>query len=132
MIKKIVLDKNDRDTINIFLHKLTSKIILENIYFDFDRYLLDDDSKKYLNVIADWLKESNIKSLEISGHTDNIGNENYNLKLSEERALSVYKYINTFGISNIKINYKGYGSSLPISKTYVGPKNRRIEFTIIN
>ncbi len=128
----LVTEINDRDTINIFLNKLTSKIILENIYFDFDSYHLDDDSKKYLNVIADWLKESNIKSLEISGHTDNIGNENYNLKLSEERALSVYNYINTFGISNIKINYKGYGSSLPISKTYVGPKNRRIEFTIIN
>ena len=127
-----VIDEIDKDTIDSFLYRLENKIILENIYFDFDSYKLDSASKEYLDIISNWLNESKIKEIEIIGHTDNIGTENYNLKLSRERAKSVYEHMILFNFKNLKINYKGLGSSVPIYEHYEGPKNRRIEFTIIN
>tara|TARA_B100001057_G_scaffold85312_1_gene81123 strand:- start:4141 stop:5889 length:1749 start_codon:yes stop_codon:yes gene_type:complete len=127
-----VISLDERDTISIYLTPFKDNIILENIYFDFDNYILNDLSKKYIEVIFDWLIDNQIKQILISGHTDNIGTQEYNKILSEKRAKSVYEYLVSLSNKKLKISYRGYGSSKPLKVGYDGPKNRRIEFTIIH
>ena len=126
-----VISLNESDTISIYLTPFEDNIILKNIYFDFDNYILNDSSKKYIKVIYDWLIDNHIKEILITGHTDDIGAEEYNKILSEKRAKSVYEYLLSMSIEKLKISYKGYGSSKPVRDGYDGPRNRRIEFTII-
>ena len=127
-----LISLNETDTISIYLTPFEENIILENIYFDFDNYVLNDLSKKYIKVIYDWLIYNQVKQIIITGHTDNIGTQDYNKILSEKRAKSVYEYLLSLSNEKLKISYKGYGSSKPLRDGYDGPKNRRIEFTIIN
>ena len=127
-----IVSPNDTDTISIYLTPFEENIILENIYFDFDNYVLNDLSKKYIKVIYDWLIYNQVKQILITGHTDNIGTQDYNKILSEKRAKSVYEYLLSLSNEKLKISYKGYGSSKPLRDGYDGPKNRRIEFTIIH
>ena len=127
-----LISLNETDTISIYLTPFEENIILENIYFDFDNYVLNDLSKKYIKVIYDWLINNQVKQILITGHTDNIGTQDYNKILSEKRAKSVYEYLLSLSNEKLKISYKGYGSSKPLRDGYDGPKNRRIEFTIIN
>ena len=127
-----LISLNGTDTISIYLTPFEENIILENIYFDFDNYVLNDLSKKYIKVIYDWLINNQVKQIIITGHTDNIGTQDYNKILSEKRAKSVYEYLLSLSNEKLKISYKGYGSSKPLRDGYDGPKNRRIEFTIIN
>ena len=72
--------------------------------------------------------------LEIKGHTDNVGSESYNQKLSEERANSVKTYLISKGIEGSKITSSGFGLSKPIASNDTADgraKNRRVEFIII-
>tara|TARA_B100001109_G_scaffold113201_1_gene92346 strand:+ start:758 stop:994 length:237 start_codon:yes stop_codon:yes gene_type:complete len=77
------------------------------------------------------LIDNQIKEILITGHTDGIGEEKYNKILSEKRAKSVYEYLLSLSHEKLKISYQGYGSSKPVRDGYDGPRNRRIEFTII-
>jgi outer membrane protein OmpA-like peptidoglycan-associated protein len=73
--------------------------------------------------------------IEISGHTDNIGGEEYNLELSQNRAKAVYDYLILNGIKKNSLTYKGYGFLLPndTNETKEGrTNNRRTEFKVIN
>ena len=126
-----VISFDESDTISIYLTPFEDNIILENIYFDFDNYTLNDSSKKYIKVIYDWLIDNQIKEILITGHTDDIGAEEYNKILSEKRAKSVYEYLLSLSNEKLKISYKGYGSSKPLRDGYDGTRNRRIEFAII-
>ena len=126
-----VISLDESDTISIYLTPFEDNIILENIYFDFDNYTLNDSSKKYIKVIYDWLIDNQIKEILITGHTDDIGAEEYNKILSEKRAKSVYEYLLSLSNEKLKISYKGYGSSKPLRDGYDGTRNRRIEFAII-
>ena len=92
---------------------------------------MNDSSKKYIKVIYDWLIDNQIKEILITGHTDDIGAEEYNKILSEKRAKSVYEYLLSLSNEKLKISYKGYGSSKPLRDGYDGTRNRRIEFAII-
>ena len=109
-----VISLDISDTISIYLTPFDDNIILENIYFDFDNYTLNDSSKKYIKVIYDWLIDNQIKEILITGHTDDIGAEEYNKILSEKRAKSVYEYLLSLSNDKLKISYKGYGSSKPL------------------
>ena len=120
-----------KDTLLIYLNKLDKKITLKNIYFEFDSYELNDESKKYLTIISDWISSEEFKKIEISGHADNVGSEDYNFKLSTIRAKSVFEYIININPSIKNLEFKGYGNSVPIQPNYKGPENRRIEFKII-
>lgn len=120
------------DTIDIFMNRLDENIILKNIYFDFDSYELSSDSKKYLSIISQWLGNNNFKEIQISGHADNVGSDEYNYSLSEARAEAVVKFILSIDPTIKNIYYKGFGNSVPIRPNYDGPENRRIEFKINN
>ena len=127
-----IIEDLSSDTIDIFMSRLDENIILKNIYFDFDSYELNSDSKKYLSIISQWLGNNNFKEIQISGHADNVGSDEYNYSLSEARAEAVVKFILSIDPTIKNIYYKGFGNSVPIRPNYDGPENRRIEFKINN
>jgi len=107
--------------------------ILKNIFFRFDSYELEKESFPELDKIIQFIKLNNL-SIEIQGHTDNLGTEIYNQKLSTNRAKTVYQYIINGGVDKKKLTYKGYGFSQPIStnETKEGQVlNRRTTLKII-
>ena len=119
------------DSVEVLLNKIKKQYVLKNIYFELDSYELSSDSKNILDVIILWLSKNDNMEIEIGGHTDDIGDDNYNLILSEKRANSVYGYLLEKNKNLKNLSYKGYGNKRPISSGYNGPKNRRIEFRIL-
>ena len=110
------------------------KTILKNIFFNTNSYELQNKSYVELEKLLQFIQSNKNIKIEISGHTDNTGNENHNKQLSLNRAKSVYDYLIEKGISASRLSYKGYGSSMPIDKnnTEKGKqKNRRTEFKVI-
>ncbi len=113
-----------------------SKIILKNIFFKFDSYELTQNSKVELGKILH-LIESNSSAnwrIEISGYTDNVGSDKYNLELSTNRAKSVYDYLVKNELGKTKITFIGRGASnfLNNNNSEEGrSQNRRIEFKIL-
>ncbi len=107
---------------------------LNNVFFDFDKYELKPESYSELDRVVKFLNEYLSVEIEIAGHTDNIGNNEYNQKLSENRANAVANYLFSKGISKDRITVIGYGETLPIdtNETEEGrQKNRRVEFKIL-
>ncbi len=105
---------------------------LSNVFFDFNSAVIKEESFPELNQIALFLEKNPELNVEISGHTDFIGTEAYNLKLSEARAKAIYDYLE---IRNGKerLSFKGYGSSMPLATndTEEGrSRNRRCELKI--
>lgn len=112
--------------------KVGLKFELKNIYFDFGKATLRDESKVELDRLYDILSRSMI-SIELGGHTDNVGSDENNLKLSQDRVNSVKEYLVKKGIPADRINAVGYGESQPIASndTEEGrQKNRRVEVKI--
>jgi len=110
------------------------KLNLKNILFEFDSYQLNEEAKKTLDAIYEVLKNYPDREIQISGHTDNIGTEEYNLELSEKRAKAVANYLLEKGLKEDQISYKGYGSSIPIAPNDTPEnrsKNRRVEIFIL-
>ena len=108
-------------------------IVLNNIFFDFDKASLRPDSKPELERVVTVLKDNPSMKIEISGHTDNKGSATYNLKLSESRSKSVVDYLVSRGIERNRLTFKGYGFLKPIASndTEEGrQQNRRTEFKV--
>jgi OmpA-OmpF porin, OOP family len=123
-------------TLDIDLEKATEGTIavLQNIFFDVDKYELQEKSKTELQKISRFLNENPSVRVEISGHTDNVGSPAYNKQLSEKRAQSVYQYLTANGIDPKRLVPRGFGPEKPVSsnETEAGRQsNRRIEFKII-
>jgi outer membrane protein OmpA-like peptidoglycan-associated protein len=110
-------------------------ITLNNVFFDFDQVTLKQESFPELNRIVNLMKEKSGMKIEIAGHTDSIGTDDYNLNLSERRANSVMHYLLEKGqIEKDRITIVFFGESKPIESndTKEGrKKNRRVEFKII-
>ncbi len=114
--------------------KLGDKIILKNIFYDFDKSTLRPESIKELENLLAFLNKRPTLRIEISGHTDNKGSARYNKKLSEDRAKSVVTYLVEHGIDPARLEAKGYGFDEPIATndTDEGRQlNRRTEFMVI-
>ena len=110
--------------------KAGGKVIMNNILFDFNESTLVESSKKELDKLANILTESPELNIIISGHTDSIGNADYNQILSMKRAISVSEYLNAKGIEKERMRCKGFGSSAPLlpnNSEENRAKNRRIE-----
>ncbi|HQI45728.1 MAG TPA: OmpA family protein [Bacteroidales bacterium] len=111
------------------------RIVLNNVFFDFDKYTLRPESVEELNKWVQFLSNNGTLKIEVSGHTDNKGTAEYNKTLSENRAMAVCNYFIENGIAKTRIKYKGYGFDQPIAtnKTDEGrQKNRRTEIKIIS
>lgn len=107
---------------------------IRNLEFDFGKSTIRPRSYPSLNRVADLLVKKGI-SLKLAGHTDNVGSDAANMKLSKDRAESVKSYLVSQGANPSKIEAVGYGESQPIAtnSTNAGrQKNRRVEFTIYN
>lgn len=110
------------------------KIILKNIFFETDSYNLKQESYVELQKLVDFLNQNPDLNIEIGGHTDNIGTEQYNQILSENRAKSVVDYLIENKIDKKRLTYKGYGFSEPLTSNNIEEgraQNRRTEFKII-
>lgn len=106
---------------------------LRDIYFETNSYKLTKSSNVIIALFVEFLKDNPTVKVEIQGHTDNIGNDDDNLKLSELRAKAVYDQVLSKGIPADRLRYKGYGESQPIAdnSTPLGrAKNRRTVFLI--
>ncbi|TAF45460.1 MAG: OmpA family protein [Sphingobacteriales bacterium] len=107
---------------------------INNVFFEFGKSNLKTESFAELNRIATYLKQQPNVKIQMGGHTDNIGTDVANLKLSTDRAKEVQLYLVKQGISESRITFKGYGKTLPVATndTDEGRSlNRRVEFTII-
>ena len=108
---------------------------LSNTLFEFNKFNLGEKARGYLDEIVDWLVSNPKVNVEIGGHTDGIGSQEYNQKLSEQRAKTVYNYFVEHGVNKDRLSYKGYGKLEPIAdnSTDAGrQQNRRVELKIIN
>jgi OOP family OmpA-OmpF porin len=107
---------------------------LKNIYFDFDKTTLQSESFAELNKVVDFLKQNPKVEIEIAGHTDSKGSDDYNLNLSQGRSQSVVNYLIGQGIDAGRLSAHGYGETKPIdtNDTEEGrASNRRVEFTVL-
>ncbi|MBA3647746.1 MAG: PD40 domain-containing protein [Chitinophagales bacterium] len=110
-----------------------SSVILKNIFFETDSYVLKDQSKAELNKLIDLLKQNTSLKIQVTGHTDDQGSDDHNQRLSENRAKSVYDYLVANGISPARLSFKGFGKTKPIasnSNEEGKAQNRRTEFTV--
>ncbi len=107
---------------------------LKNIYFDFDKTTLKKESFVELDKVVEFLKQNPSVEIEIAGHTDNKGADDYNVNLSQGRSQSVVDYIVSQGIESFRLEAHGYGEALPIDNndTELGrANNRRVDFTVM-
>lgn len=113
----------------------TQLMVSSKIYFDFDKNTIKEVSYPILDAVAEaLLANPHILRIQVEGHTDNEGTEEYNLTLSEARAKAVVDYLVSKGVPLERLSYKGYGFSRPkASNTSEEGKaiNRRVEFTIM-
>lgn len=109
-------------------------ITLNNIFFDFDKATLKPESFPELNRIVTLMNERTSMQVDIAGHADATGEENYNLGLSKRRAASVQKYLVGKGIAESRITVSFYGETKPVESNATKEgrqKNRRVEFKIV-
>jgi OOP family OmpA-OmpF porin len=107
---------------------------LNNIFFATGKSTLSNQSFPELNRIAITMSENKTLSIELGGHTDNVGGDDFNMKLSQDRADSVREYLIGKGIEPDRVASKGYGETVPVAKndTPEGQqRNRRVEFKIL-
>jgi outer membrane protein OmpA-like peptidoglycan-associated protein len=136
---KNLSDDPNRD---IFLAKIEKdkSYELENILYDFGKATLREESKRVLDGLLEIMQENPTIIIELSAHTDNIGSDEANLKLSQARAQSCVDYLVSRGISKDRLIAKGYGKTKPIAPNQNEDgsdnpegrqKNRRTEFKVI-
>lgn len=114
--------------------EIGNKVILNNIFFDTNKFDIKDESKPELQKLIGFLALNKSVKVEISGHTDNVGTDQSNQVLSENRAKAVYGYLIANGIDASRLSFKGYGETQPIATNDTDEgraKNRRTEFKII-
>ncbi|MCL2625823.1 MAG: OmpA family protein [Cystobacterineae bacterium] len=107
-----------------------AKCTLPTIYFGFDESQLSFSAQSELSSLANCLKQIRM-SLNVEGHADERGTEEYNLQLSNRRAASVKRYLSTLGVESSSLNTLGYGKNRPVargSNEEAWAANRRVEF----
>ncbi len=126
----------DPQILNIFLKPLRvgEQIVLNNIFFETDSYQLKSQSEVELQRLILFLNENEKLKIQLIGHTDNVGSQEYNLNLSAQRAREVYRYLVNAGINADRLSFKGEGMKQPVASndTKEGrAKNRRTEMKIV-
>ncbi len=110
-----------------------ASIVLKNIFFETNKYDLKPQSEVELNKLVTFLKNNPTIKIQLSGHTDNQGNPQANIILSENRAKAVYDYLIAHSIVADRLTYKGYGQTVPIATNDTPEgrqQNRRTEMKI--
>ncbi len=139
---EVIADNGPVETIeNTITTSSEASMKLNPIYFDFDEFFLRLNSKEVLDKIYEYMTDNPDFSLEIVGHTDWMGTEDYNMRLSKKRALSAFNYLKKKGISENDLVIKWFGESQPVAPN-ANPDgsdneenrqlNRRCEFSFGN
>lgn len=130
--------KNDFNALTLDIElepiKKGAHIVLNNLFFESGKYELQEKSRTELNRLINFIKNNPNIKVEISGHTDDVGTNESNQKLSTQRAKSVFDYLVKNGVSPTTITGKGYGNTKPVAPNTSDENrqlNRRIEFSII-
>jgi len=108
-------------------------IVFKNVQFSLNSAILEKGSTAEIDQLVSHLKENKQIKIAIHGHTDNIGEEEYNLVLSTKRAQSIYQYLKAKGVEKERLSYQGFGEKKPLqgNNTEEGKSvNRRVEFII--
>jgi peptidoglycan-associated lipoprotein len=107
---------------------------MKDIYFGFDRYDLNADARTILRANADWLKNNSTARVEIEGHCDDRGTNEYNLALGAKRAQAAREYLTTLGVAAARLSTISYGEEIPVCKEATEScwgQNRRARFVIL-
>jgi peptidoglycan-associated lipoprotein len=106
-----------------------------DIHFDFDSYDLNDDAKKTLKTLADWMTRSSNAKIEVEGHCDERGTAEYNLALGAKRAQAAKDYLTSLGVPASRLSTISYGKELPLCKESTEgcwATNRRDHFVVVS
>lgn len=134
------VDEMNNPTICLKHYEVEKPIVLNNIYYDFGKATLRPESKLVLDTVVDMLNDNPKLVIEMSAHTDSVGSDKFNMKLSQARAQSCVDYLISKGISTQRLIAKGYGESHPIAPNSLpnhkdNPEgrqmNRRTEFKVL-
>lgn len=106
-------EKNETYIVDFFLSPISKPVVIENIFYDFDKATLRPESKKALDEMIKMLNDNPNVTIELGAHTDRKGSEQYNERLAQRRAQSVVDYLIAGGISKDRLEAKGYGKSVP-------------------
>ena len=110
-------------------------ISLEGVHFGFNEATLTAEAKAILNKAVGLLDKQQKVVVEVAGHTDSVGSEEYNQKLSERRAIAVKAYLESKGITATRLTARGYGETQPVASndTDAGRAlNRRVELIVLS
>ncbi|MDR0427999.1 MAG: OmpA family protein [Dysgonamonadaceae bacterium] len=105
--------KSETFYVDFYLPPITRPVLIENIFYDFDKATLRPESKEALEELIAMLEDNPNVTIELLAHTDRKGSEEYNLNLSQRRAQSVVDYLIKGGIAPDRLVAKGYGKSTP-------------------
>ena len=119
--------------------KEKTTIVLNNIYYDFDKWFIRKDAVGDLDNLLRFMKDNPGTKIEMSSHTDSRGSNSYNLDLSDKRAKSAMDYLIERGVGRDRMQFKGYGETKLVNECKDGVKcteekhqaNRRTEFTVL-
>ena len=107
---------------------------LKDVFFDFDRYDLSGDARTILRANSEWLKSNPSARVEIEGHCDDRGTNEYNLALGAKRAQSAREYLSTLGVAADRLSTISYGQEIPVCKEQTEScwrQNRRARFVVL-
>lgn len=106
-------EKNETYIVDFFLSPISKPVVIENIFYDFDKATLRPESKKALDEMIKMLNDNPNVTIELGAHTDRKGTDKYNERLAQRRAQSVVDYLIAGGIDKERLEAKGYGESVP-------------------
>src|SRR5690606_32926114 len=121
------------------VQKVGEKFVLEDIYYDFDKYHIRQDAALILDKLVATMRDNPTLRIELSSHTDSRGSDSYNMSLSQKRAQAAVDYIVGRGIARDRMVAKGYGETRLVNKCSNGvkcteeehQKNRRTEIEVL-
>ena len=106
---------------------------LKDVNYAFDSYKLDGKAKEILNANAAWLKENASAKVQVEGHCDERGTNEYNMVLGANRAKSASEYLRSLGVTADRLSTVSYGEELPLDPAHndaAWAKNRRAHFNV--
>jgi outer membrane protein OmpA-like peptidoglycan-associated protein len=107
------VSKSEEYVLQFPLANISSPVLIENIFYDFNKATLRPESQTALDELVNLLNENPNITIELSAHTDYKGSDSYNERLSQQRAESVVNYLIAHGIASDRLTPKGYGEGKP-------------------
>jgi outer membrane protein OmpA-like peptidoglycan-associated protein len=133
-IQNLTEDQLENVAIKVMPIKMGTKLLLHDIFFEFNSFTLQDTSFKELDRVIGLLKENPGVIIEIAAHSDDIGSDEFNIKLSGKRALKIVDYLVANGISTERLKPVGYGKKFPVASNATEEgraRNRRLELKVL-